>query len=143
MFGRVDMVQGQAMELVIVVILLALLEYLAFGAMVGRARGVYGIKAPATTGHDVFERTHRVHQNTLESLIVFVPAIWVFGLYQSPLWAAIVGALFLIGRALYAFNYIRAADKRGPGAVITGVANGVLVIGGLVGVVADLLANRV
>lgn len=48
MFGRVDMAQGQAMELVIIVILLALLEYLAFGAMVGRARGVYGIKGQSS-----------------------------------------------------------------------------------------------
>lgn len=87
------------MEPVFIVILLALLEYLVFGALVGRARARFGIRAPAMTGHPEFERTHRVHQNTLENLIVFVPAVWIFGLYVSYLWATLLGVLFVIARA--------------------------------------------
>jgi uncharacterized membrane protein YecN with MAPEG domain len=121
------------MELVFVTILLALLEYTVMAAMVGRARGKYRISAPATTGNPDFERVNRVHINTLESLIVFVPGVWIFGVYVSELWAAVLGALFVIARALYAIGYYKAAEKRGVGAGITGVVNIVLIVGGLIG----------
>ena len=121
------------MEPVFIVILIALIEYIVFTALVGRARALYGIRAPATTGHPEFERTNRVHQNTLESLIVFVPAVWIFGLYVSYLWATVLGVLFVIARAIYAVGYIRAAEKRSIGAGLTALANMALVIGGLIG----------
>jgi glutathione S-transferase len=121
------------MELVFVTILLALLEYTVMAAMVGRARGKYRISAPATTGNPDFERVNRVHINTLESLIVFVPGVWIFGVYVSELWAAVLGALFVIARALYAIGYYKAAEKRGVGAGITGIVNIVLIVGGLIG----------
>jgi glutathione S-transferase len=127
------------MELVFVTILLALLEYSVMAAMVGRARGQYGIKAPATTGNPDFERVNRVHINTLENLIVFVPAVWIFGLYVSELWATVLGAVFVVARAIYAVGYLRAAEKRGPGAGITGLVNLVLIFGGLFGLGRALL----
>jgi glutathione S-transferase len=127
------------MEPVFIVILLALLEYIVFTGLVGRARMLYGIKAPATTGHPDFERTNRVHQNTLESLIVFVPAVWIFGLYVSYLWAAVLGVLFVVARAVYAVGYMRAAEKRSIGAGITALVNAVLVVGGLIGLGLSLL----
>jgi uncharacterized membrane protein YecN with MAPEG domain len=127
------------MELVYLTILLALLEYLAMAGMVGRARGKYGIEAPAMTGHPDFERANRVHVNTLENLIVFVPGVLLFALYVSATWAAVLGAVFVIARAWYAFGYYRAAEKRGPGAGITGLVNGALVIGGLIGLGRALL----
>jgi uncharacterized MAPEG superfamily protein len=80
-----------------------------------------------------------VHQNTLESLIVFVPSVWIFGLYVGPLWAAGLGMLFLLGRALYARAYIADAAKRGPGAMISFAVNAVLTIGGLIGLALNLL----
>jgi uncharacterized MAPEG superfamily protein len=120
------------MELVFAVILLALLEYLVFGGLVGRARGRYGVKAPATTGHPQFERAYRVHQNTLEALIVFVPAVWIYGLYVSAKWGAAIGLLFIVARAIYAVGYLRDPEKRGPGAGLTFLINGVLLIWGLV-----------
>ena len=39
------------MEIVAVVIVLALLEFVVFGMLVGRARGRYGVSAPAVSGH--------------------------------------------------------------------------------------------
>jgi uncharacterized MAPEG superfamily protein len=127
------------MELVFAVILLALVEYIVFSGLVGRARGKYKVPAPAMTGHPDFERANRVHQNTLESLIVFVPALWIFGLYLSPRWGAALGVLFIIARAIYAVGYLRAAEKRGPGAGLTGLVNIALVVGALVGVVRALV----
>ena len=127
------------MELVLVVMLVALIEYMVFAGMVGGARGKFGVKAPATTGHPQFERIYRVHQNTLEALIIFVPALLVFGYYLSATWAAVLGVLFIVARAIYAASYIRAAEKRGPGAGLTGVVNIALVLGGLVGLGRHLL----
>ena len=75
------------MEIVAVVIALALLEFVVFGMLVGRARGRYGVNAPAVSGHEIFDRYFRVHYNTMEMLVTFVPSIWLFGLYVSPQWA--------------------------------------------------------
>jgi glutathione S-transferase len=127
------------MELVYGTILLALVEYIVMAGLVGRARGKYGIRAPAMTGHPDFERANRVHINTLENLIIFVPAVWIFATYVSPLYAAILGAVFVIARAVYAIGYLRAAEKRGVGAGVTGLVNVVLVAGGLIGIARALL----
>jgi hypothetical protein len=56
-----------------VVMLLAVLQYFVFGLAVGRARGRYGIPAPATAGHPDFERYYRIHMNPLEQLAVLLP----------------------------------------------------------------------
>jgi glutathione S-transferase len=120
------------------VILLALLEYMVFGFLVGGARERYKIAAPATSGHPQFERTFRVHYNTLELLVVFIPAIWLFGLYLNPRWGAIIGAFFVVGRALYAVGYIRAAEKRSLGAMLSFAAVAVLLVGALFGVIRVL-----
>jgi glutathione S-transferase len=127
------------MELVYATILLALLEYIVMAGLVGRARAKTGISAPAMTGHPDFERANRVHVNTLENLIIFVPAVWIFATYSSALYAAILGALFVVARALYAVGYLRAAEKRAVGAGITGIVNIVLVVGGLIGIARALL----
>jgi glutathione S-transferase len=127
------------MELVLVVMLVALIEYMVFAGLVGRARRQYGVRAPATTGHPTFERIYRVHQNTLEALIMFVPALLVFACYLSFAWAAGLGVVFIVARAIYAVSYIRAAERRGIGAGLTGVVNIVLVLGGLVGLAKHLL----
>jgi uncharacterized membrane protein YecN with MAPEG domain len=120
------------------VILLALVEYMVFGFLVGGARARYKVAAPATTGHPEFERTFRVHYNTLELLVAFIPAIWLFGLYLNPRWGAIIGAVFLVGRALYAVGYIRAPEKRELGATLSFAAVAVLLFGALFGVIRVL-----
>src|ERR1700733_2674161 len=120
------------------VVLLSLLEFMVFGFLVGRARAHYKISAPATSGHPIFERTFRVHYNTLEMLVVFIPSIWLFGMYLNPRWGAIIGAVFLVGRALYAFGYIRAPEKREIGALLSFASVSVLMVGALFGVVRAL-----
>lgn len=61
------------MNYVHIVALLAVLQFIAFGLLVGSARGKYGVRAPATTGHEQFERMFRVHGNTLEDSVREVP----------------------------------------------------------------------
>ena len=120
------------------VVLLSLLEFMVFGMLVGGARARYKIEAPATSGHPIFERTFRVHYNTLELLVVFIPAIWLFGMYLNPRWGAIIGVVFLVGRALYAAGYIRAPEKREIGAMLSFGSVAVLLVGAIFGVVRSL-----
>ncbi len=126
------------MHWIALVAVLALIEYMLFVFMVAGARGRYKVHAPAITGHPVFERTLRVQQNTLELLVVFLPALWMFGLFLSPPWGAGLGALFILGRALYAWGYIRAPEKRELGAMVSFAAVGLLLLGALAGVLRML-----
>jgi len=127
------------MELVGLVILLALLEYQFFSFKVGMARGKYDIKAPAITGHEVFDRYYRVHMNTLEQLIVFIPAILVFAYFGNPSYAAGLGAFYLVGRIIYFNSYVKDPAKRGLGFMIGWVPMVLLVLGGLISVVMQIV----
>lgn len=126
------------MALVAVVIALAVLEFLIFGMLVGRARVRCGVQPPATTGHPVFERYFRVQQNTMEQLVVFIPSVWLFGLYVSPLWAAGLGVLFVIGRTLYLTGYVEEPRKRFAGFGLSFLPNVILALGALVGAVLSI-----
>jgi glutathione S-transferase len=117
---------------------LALLFYVATIFFVGQARGRYKIKAPATVGHPAFERAYRVQQNTVEQLVIFLPALWLFSFFVSPLWGAVIGVVWILGRILYALTYLRDAEKRGPGAMITMISGLLLLVGGLIGIVLRL-----
>jgi glutathione S-transferase len=122
-----------------IVTLLALLEYTVLGVMVGRARGTYGVEAPATTGNPDFERIFRVHVNTLEHLIVFIPAVWIFSLTINYHLGVILGLLFVIARIVYAQGYISAAGKRATGAVATAAINATLVLCSLIWLIVKAL----
>jgi uncharacterized MAPEG superfamily protein len=76
---------------------------------------------PATTGDPVFERAFRVHCNTGEVYIAFLPALWLATVFFRPLpWLpAAFGAVFLIGRLVYMRLYMVAPETRIPGAFIT------------------------
>ena len=121
-----------------IVIIIAVLEYIAFGWLVGRARGKYGVKAPATTGHEIFERWFRVQQNTLETLIAFIPGISLFALFVNPNWAAWIGIVYVIGRVVYLRSYVADPAKRGLGFLLTILPIFVLLIGGLIGAIGNL-----
>jgi len=121
------------MPYVHIVIALALLEFFLFSVAVARARATYRVMAPATAGHEVFERYFRVQMNTLEQLVIFVPSILMFGVYVNAWLAAALGLTFIIGRAVYFVGYVRAAEGRHIGFVLSAVPNLVLLGGGLAG----------
>ena len=79
------------------------------------AREKYGVNAPAITGNRIFERRFRVQQNTLEQLIVFIPGLYLFAHYVNPLWAAVLGLLYLVGREIYSATYVKDPAKRSAG----------------------------
>jgi uncharacterized membrane protein YecN with MAPEG domain len=127
------------MAYVHIVIALALIEFFAFGLAVARARATYKVAAPATTGHEVFERYFRAQMNTLEQLVVFVPSIVLFGWYVSAWLAALLGLTFIVGRALYFRGYVHAAEARHFGFLLSAVPNVTLLVGGLLGALWSLL----
>jgi uncharacterized membrane protein YecN with MAPEG domain len=123
------------MAYVDIVTVLALLQFIVFGFKVGKARGLYGIKAPAVTGNDIFERCFRVQQNTLELLIIFIPGLYLFSRYFSPPVAAVLGVIYLIGREVYSAGYVKEPAKRSAGYGLSFLPTAVLVVGGLIGAV--------
>ena len=127
------------MAFVAVVAALALVQYILQGVRVGQARGKYGVEAPATTGHPVFERHFRVHQNTLEQLVVFLPALWLFTTYVSTRIGGLLGLLFIVARFLYERGYLEDPKKRSTGAALTAAATISLLLGGLIGALWQLL----
>ena len=98
----------------------------------------YGVKAPAITGNEIFERHSRVQQNTLEQLIVFLPGLYLFSHYLSPLLAAALGVIYLIGREVYAIAYVKDPAKRSAGFGLSSLPMIILVLGGLFGAVRSL-----
>jgi len=127
------------MEFVAFVIALALLEFAVFGMLVGWARGKYGVAAPAVSGHPMFERYFRAHQNTLEQLVAFVPAMWLFGTYVNPTWAAWLGLVFVVARIVYLVGYVVDPAKREIGFGLTALPVMILLVGGLWGAGKALL----
>lgn len=126
------------MEWIVLVTLLVAAEYFFLAVLVGKTRTETGVYAPKCVGDEKFERVFRVQQNTLEQLIIFFPALWIFGYYVSPTVGAALGALFLFGRVLYARGYIQHPDKRAPGFIIGSLATLALILGGLIGVFGEL-----
>ena len=127
------------MPLVTIVTVLALIQYIVQGVRVGQARQRYGVEAPATTGHAIFERHFRVHQNTLEQLLIFLPGMWLFGWYVRWGIAALLGVVFIVARFIYERAYVADPNQRTTGFVATAIVNGVLLIGALIGALVHLL----
>jgi glutathione S-transferase len=116
---------------VAIVTLVALLVYIWMGVSVGRARAKTGIAAPAMTGDPLLERHIRAHYNTLESLPIFLPSLWLFAIYWSDLVAAALGVVWIVGRILYFLGYVKDASKRELGFMIQIVATLILLLGAL------------
>ena len=121
------------------VTLLACLFLFYTGIRVAQARRATGVKAPATLGHPDFERAYRIQMNTLEWMPIMLPALWLFALYVSDIWAAAIGAVWIAGRIMYMLGYSHAANKRGRGFIVQALATVVLWIGALAGIVSVLI----
>lgn len=117
------------------VTLLTVLLLLAVTSMTGFARGKYGIKAPATSGHPVFERAYRVQMNTLEHAVMFLPALWLAARSGNPTWAGILGLVWIIGRVWYVPVYMRDPAARETPFGLAGLALILLILLAIWGVV--------
>ena len=127
------------MEALAIVTSLALLQVVYFAFQVGSARQKHGVSAPTTTGHDEFERYNRVHQNTMEQLIVFLPSMWMFGYFIDPYWASGIGLVFVVSRLVYRHAYINDPKSRSGAFGIGFLTMAILLVGSVVGAIMSLM----
>jgi glutathione S-transferase len=118
-----------------IVTLLAVLFYVFLSTRVAAARVKYGVKLPATTGNPDFERIFRVHMNTLEWMPTFLVPLWLCAVYLSDSAAAVLGLVWIVGRAMYFTAYRDAVEKRLPGFFVQAMACLLLLIGAAIGIV--------
>ena len=123
------------MEAWVSVTALALRQAVYFAIQVGGARQKHGIDAPKSIGSDEFERHNRVHQNTLEQLIVVLPTMWMFGYFIHPEWAAGIGLVFVFSRLMYRRAYLDNPKSRGRPFGVGFATQAVLLIGSVVGAI--------
>jgi len=119
-----------------IVTVIAVLQLIFFSVLVGRARGQYGVSAPAVTGHELFERAYRVQMNTLELLVAFLPALFLAGKYWPQTAVAGLGAVYVLGRFVYWRAYMGAPKSRGLGFGLSALPILVLLVAALVGAVS-------
>jgi uncharacterized MAPEG superfamily protein len=114
---------------------LAIIVYFALGVVVGRARGTYGVDAPATTGHIEFEKRNRVQLNTLEQIVMLLPLLWLAVGVLGDTWAALAGLVWSLGRIIYARAYYADPAKRSLGFTLTLLPTLVLLVATVIGAV--------
>ena len=115
-----------------------LFVYIWVTLQIGKARRLHHISAPAMTGPDDFNRVIRVHANTMEAMLLFLPSLWLFAAFTNDLYAGVIGLFFPLGRIIYANGYYQAADKRGRGFMIGFLTTIVLLIGALIAIAQQL-----
>ena len=127
------------MEATVIVTFLALAQYTLFGIQVAQTRGKHGLAAPAQSGHPEYERMNRVHLNTAEQLIMFLPALWMHAYFVNPGYGAIVGLVYIAGRFIYRSEYLKDPGSRSPGFTLSFLPTAVLLIWTLVVVIRNIL----
>ena len=128
------------MNYVDLIAVLAVMQLILFGVLVGRARGTYGVKAPAVSGHEMFERAYRVQMNTLELMVAFLPALFIASKYWPQTYVAIAGAVYLLGRFIYWRSYVSAPASRGLGFALSMIPILALLIATLVAIIRSSAA---
>lgn len=126
------------MNYVDLVAVFAVIQFVFFGVLVGRARGKYGVNAPAVTGHEMFERAYRVQMNTLELMVAFLPSLYIAARYWPQSIVAIAGVVYLVGRIIYWRSYTAAPGKRGLGFGLSVAPILALLVGALIAIIGNL-----
>jgi glutathione S-transferase len=123
------------MEALALVTVIALAQVMVFQGRVARARNMFNVQGPATSGHPMWERHNRIHMNTIENLVVFLPLLWVCGFFLNAFAAAALGVVFIVGRVIYARGYLsEPPSRRAAGAWLTSLVLAFLALGSLVGI---------
>jgi len=92
--------------------IIAILIAVATSILVARTRFKVGIMPPAMTGAPELERAIRVQGNTLEQLVMFVPALWLAAFYFQGWGPAALGLVWSLGRILYIPAYMAGGNRR-------------------------------
>jgi glutathione S-transferase len=98
-----------------------------------RARVKYKVTAPSMEGPLQFQSAQRVQVNTVEQLVLFLPALWLCAYLLGDRWAALGGAVWVVGRVLYARAYYKNPARRAPGFILTLLSSVALALGAAAG----------
>jgi len=128
------------MKYTVLITIVALVYTFILSARVGARRLKLGIDAPAISGQAEFDIAFRIHMNTIEQLVLFIPMLWIAVTVVGDVWAAAIGAIWVIGRIIYAIGYTAGIDKRGPGMLITVLSTVALTVISFWGVVQAFMA---
>ncbi|MDO9320900.1 MAG: MAPEG family protein [Pseudomonas sp.] len=128
------------MALVDLLLVLVLLQYVHFSVLVAKARVTYEVKAPATSGNEIFERYYRVQMNTLELLILLLPGVWLASKYLPATWVAVLCSIYLLGRVVYLRAYVADPSKRSLGFLLSFGPILLLLLAGFAGSIRTLWA---
>ena len=116
-------------QLPAIITVVAVLLVIALGIRVSMLRGKFKVDPPAMTGNPVLETAIRIHANTVEAMVVFLPMLWLGAMLYSEVIAFWLGIGWLVGRVVYAVGFTMSPAKRIPGfaiAILSGV--GLLII---------------
>lgn len=87
------------------------------GAKVVGARRKYGVKLPTTFENkddSAYNRYQRAHLNAVENAPTFYATLLLSAL-SSPIFSAVAGALYIIGRYVYCMGYYESVSARHRG----------------------------
>jgi glutathione S-transferase len=124
-----------AIVLTAAVTVLAILILLAFAIRVARTRRRTNIPPPAMMGTPELERALRIHGNTVEQLVIFLPALWLSALYFQGWIPPAIGLVWCLGRVIYGVGYSREAKGRYPGFFLTIFPSLILIVLAVIGIV--------
>lgn len=124
------------MQMTAWITLAAMLVYIWMGYNVGKARMQCKVPAPAMDGPLPFQSAMRVQVNTLEQMALFLPSLWMCAYFLADRWAALGGALWIVGRIVYALGYYKAPAKREIGFGITFFSSAALMVGTVIGLLS-------
>ena len=128
------MLSAPATLLTAIVTLLAILVTIGTAILVARTRRSTGIQPPAMGGDPRLERALRVQGNTVESFIVFLPALWLAALYFQGWVPPVIGLVWCVGRIVFAAGYMSSADRRHVGFTVGMLSILILVILAAIGI---------
>lgn len=121
-------------QLPAIITVLAVLLVIALGIRVSLLRGKFKVDPPAMTGNPVLETAIRIHANTIEAMVVFLPLLWLGAMLYSETIAFYLGIGWLVGRLAYAVGFTMSPAKRIPGfaiAIVSGLGLLIITVMGL------------
>ena len=84
--------------------------YLAYNT--GMVRKKYGLQPYLPSDHPELHKATRAHMNILESIVAFIPVLWIAAIFGSTFYAWVAWIVWLISRIVYAFVYLSHPEKR-------------------------------
>jgi uncharacterized membrane protein YecN with MAPEG domain len=76
--------------------------------------------------------------NTVELMVVLIPALWLAAAYWTPEWMSGLGVVYIVGRFIYFKTYINPQAKRTLGYALSYIPTLLLLLAALVGAVLSL-----